>query len=308
MKSVVTAMIVLTAITCISYEAARSAQLILPDGKGDHVKTAASASAATVPITYHGGPVMVGPINVYYIWYGNWSGNTAKAILTDFASNIGGSPYFSINAGYSQGSPHQFVSGIVHYSSSTVDNYSQGMSLTDASVQAIVSSAIVSGALPNDANGVYFVLASADVDETSGFCSAYCGWHRFGTISNSNIKYSFVGNSDRCPTACERQTSISPNGNTGADGMASIIAHELSETVTDPNLNAWFDANGNENGDKCAWNFGTTQAAPNGSIYNVVLGTRQYLIQQMWLVAGGCALSGGTTISPPGGLVVTGVQ
>src|SRR3954465_9344510 len=28
-------------------------------------------------INYHGGPVMVGNTNVYYIWYGNWSGNSA---------------------------------------------------------------------------------------------------------------------------------------------------------------------------------------------------------------------------------------
>jgi len=306
MKSALTAVVSLAVITGISYKTARSAQLVLPDGKGDRIKTAGvSAASATVPITYHGGPVMLGQVNIYYIWYGNWSGNSANTILTDFANNIGGSPYFSINAGYSQSSPQQFVSGNVHYSGSIVDSYSQGMSLTDASVQTIVSSAIASSALPNDANGVYFVLASADVDETSGFCTTYCGWHRFGTISNSNIKYSFVGNSDRCPSACERQASVSPNGNTGADGMASIIAHELSESVTDPNLNAWFDANGDENADKCAWNFGTTQTAPNGSIYNVLLGGRQYLIQQMWLVTGGCALSAPTALYPPSNPTVT---
>ena len=35
-----------------------------------------------------------------------------------------------------------------------------------------------------------------------------------------------------------------PNGNAGADGMASIIAHELEEAVTDANLNAWYDTRG----------------------------------------------------------------
>lgn len=31
----------------------------------------------------------------------------------------------------------------------------------------------------------------------------------------------------------------SPNNNAEADGMASIIAHELAESVTDPQINAW---------------------------------------------------------------------
>ena len=47
-------------------------------------------------IIYRGGPVMLGTVHVYYIWYGNWSGNNATTILTDFASTIGGSPYYNI--------------------------------------------------------------------------------------------------------------------------------------------------------------------------------------------------------------------
>ena len=43
---------------------------------------------------------MLGPHNVYFIWYGNWSGNTATTILPDLAGNIGGSPYFNINTTY----------------------------------------------------------------------------------------------------------------------------------------------------------------------------------------------------------------
>jgi hypothetical protein len=46
--------------------------------------------------------------------------------------------------------------------------------------------------------------------------------------------------------------------------------------------------------DKCAWNFGTTYKAPNGALANVHLGTRDYLVQQLWLPSkngGSCALS-----------------
>ena len=48
-------------------------------------------------------------------------------------------------------------------------------SLSDSAIQGVVSSAITSGRLPADTNGVYFVLTSADVNESSGFCTQYCG-------------------------------------------------------------------------------------------------------------------------------------
>ena len=242
-------------------------------------------------IRYHGGPLILGTINVYYIWYGNWSGNSATSILPDFAGTIGGSPYFNINTTYFDSS-NTHVTNAVHYAGSTTDNYSQGTSLSDSAVQAVVSSAISSGRLPKDTNGVYFVLTSADVNESSGFCTQYCGWHTHGTISGSDIKYAFIGNPDRCPSACAAQ-STGPNGNAGADGMASIIAHELEEATTDPDLNAWFDGRGAENADKCAWTFGTTYVAGGGALANMQLGTRDFLIQQNWVNSGSgfCALS-----------------
>jgi len=242
-------------------------------------------------ISYHGGPVILGTTHIYYIWYGNWGSNTANSILTNLAQNIGGSPYFNINTTYYNGS-NTHVSNSVQYFGSTTDNYSQGSALSDAAIQAIVSSAITSGRLPLDSNAVYFVLTTADVNETSGFCTQYCGWHTRGTISGTDIKYSFVGNPDRCPSACAAQTT-SPNGNAGADGMASIISHELEEAVTDPDLNAWYDTRGQENADKCAWTFGTTYTTSNGSKANMNLGGLDYLIQRNWVNASGgfCALS-----------------
>ena len=55
-------------------------------------------------ISYHGGPLMLnglnGGVNVYVIWYGNWSGNSAVTILTDLLQSEGGSPYYNINTTY----------------------------------------------------------------------------------------------------------------------------------------------------------------------------------------------------------------
>ena len=246
-------------------------------------------------ITYHGGPLLgvVGgpPLTAYYIWYGNWSGNSATTILTDFAQNIGGSPYFNINTTYYNGSNAHIVNAVTYGGSTTV-GYTHGTTLSDSGVQAVVSDAITSGALPNNTGAVYFVLTSADVNESSGFCTQYCGWHTYGTIAGSNIKYSFIGNADRCPSACAAQTT-GPNGNAGADAMASIIAHELEEAATDPNINAWYQGRYQENGDLCAWHFGTTYTVANGAQANMRLGSRDYLIQQNWVNALGglCALS-----------------
>ena len=242
-------------------------------------------------ISYHGGPIITGTVNVYSIWYGNWSGNSATTIVTDFAQNLGGSPYFNINTTYYNGS-NVHVSNAVHYAGQTTDAYSRGTALSDANVFQIVSDAITSGRLPSDPNAVYMMMGSADVNLTSGYGTQYCGWHTHGSVGGVDIKYLATINPDRAPSACEMQTT-SPNGNSGADGMINILAHEIEEATTDEDLNAWYDTRGYENADKCAWTFGTTYTVSNGSIANMKLGTRDYLIQRNWVNASGgyCATS-----------------
>jgi hypothetical protein len=251
-----------------------------------HVRGEARPSkGGTNGISYHGGPVMTGTVNVHYIWYGNWSGNSATTILTNLAQSLGGSPYEGVNTTYYNGS-NVHVSGAIAYAGSTNDSYSHGTSLTDAAIEAVVAATN-----PTDTNGIYLVLTSADVNASSGFCTQYCGWHTNASIGGRDIKYGFIGNPDRCPSSCEEQTT-SPNGNAGADGMASIIAHETEEAISDPDLNAWYDKQGAENADKCAWTFGTESTASNGSKYNVTLGGTNFLIQQNWVNASGgrCAM------------------
>ena len=249
-------------------------------------------------INYHGGPVMrASRVNVYFIWYGNWTNGPLPSdrqrtvglldILFAPTRGIGGSGFFKINTTYSD--TVGYATGNLALAASATNPYSHGTKLADSDVQSIVSSAISSRALPSDANGVYFVLTSSDVNETSGFCTLYCGWHSRATIAGTDIKFAFVGNSDRCPGACEMQTA-SPNGDSGADGMASIMAHEAMETVTDPDLNAWYDSAGNEVGDKCAWKFGPVTGLMGQRAYNQTFGTYNWLIQMNWEDSrgGGC--------------------
>jgi hypothetical protein len=244
------------------------------------------ATATGYGISYHGGPVIGGTTNIYYIWYGNWTGNTAPTILTDLAQNLTNSPRYGINTTYStSGTGGKTIVNAVSYKGAINVNYSFGTALSDASIKSIVANAITSGSLPKDANGVYFVLTSSDVNATSGFCTQYCGWHNHATISGADIKYAFIGNpSSQCPSSCGVE-SLSPNGNGGADAMANSLIHELDEAVTDPDLNAWYDNRGYENADKCAWTYGTTYVAANGATANMKLGARDFLIQRNWVNA-----------------------
>ena len=238
--------------------------------------------------------------NVYYIWYGNWSHDTAaQTILTDFMKHIGGTAYFNINTSYydynKEGEKVPVVDR-VNYKGSITDNYSFGTALTDDDVGFIIQNAVTSGKLPADPNGQYFVLTSA-MDETSGLCTVYCAFHGYQPVALPNVDNligSFVGNVDRCPDTCAFESQLpTPNNSVVADGMVDSIAHELSESVTDPLGTGWVNANGTENGDLCNLSLGKTKFLPNGSYYNVKFGKRPYLIQEIWVNARGgyCALA-----------------
>src|SRR5437867_5586989 len=71
-----------------------------PDGKGSVTRAKVRGNG----IFYHGGPLLLGTPNIYYVWYGNWGGNSAPTILEDFARHIGPSPYYNINTTYYNGS------------------------------------------------------------------------------------------------------------------------------------------------------------------------------------------------------------
>ena len=286
-----------------------------PDGRGNrnretparNPKGESGGSVVTGNgISYHGGPVMQGVVNIYYIWYGDWSPYLkAKTILTNWGNSIGGSPYENVNTTY--GDTTGNVSGAITLAGGiNIPSSTFGTALSDSSIASIVSYAFSSG-LTSETNALYFVLTAPGISETSGFLTKYCGWHTWGTFGGKNIKYSFVGNAAASLGSCAQQTGSSPNGDPAADAMVSVMAHELEETTSDPNLNAWYDTTGAENADKCAWTFGTTYGSAGGSIANMNLGGHDYLIQQNWVNANGgdCGLSYGSSSSPDFSLSVS---
>ncbi len=265
-----------------------------------------TSSTTATSIAYHGGAVMTGTVRMYFIYYGDWSfsataTSSTNRILEDFARSVGGSPYYTINTTYPQAvnGTRQYVSGNVSFGGSYLrTNTRAGIVLSDTDVRNIVEESIDRGALPLDTSGVYFVVAAPNVTE-SGMCTEFCGWHDHGSINGADLKYSFIGNPGECLSACApslNQTS-SPNANVRADAMVSVVAHELDEAVTDPQLSAWyFNDNGDENADRCAWTFGTTYTTANGAKANVRLGSRDFLVQRNWVrnayePVEGCVLS-----------------
>ena len=88
-----------------------------------------------------------------------------------------------------------------------------------------------------------------------------------------------------------RAVALNPNGDPVADSEISITSHEQFESVTDPLLNAWADAQGSEVADKCAYQYGPL-AADGG---NVTLNGHRYVLQGEWSNApidrngGGCS-------------------
>ena len=220
------------------------------------------------------------------------SGQEFKSLVDYFAANIGGSSWHNMMTQYYQviGTTKTYMSNDVALKGS-VPTYAttRGRTLTDAQVRKIISDLISTGQLPFDTNGVYAFIFRGDVQFT-GWLSSWCGYHdSFFYSSDKLLKYfvagdpSTYGNSGSA--SCGPKTNT-PNGNYGADAVVSVYAHELVETTSNY-ANAWYvAASGSENGDICAWKFGTPlPGSPNA---NTVIGGKKWLLQQNWVPTLGC--------------------
>ncbi len=270
-----------------------------PDARDDRTAEEGAVTEAQEAITqagiqYHDGPVMLGTVGVYFIWYGSW-GSGAKQILVDFANNLGGSGWWNINTTYTDGANKKLSNAVSLLGQYQYTGASYAKSLSDDDVKNIVTNTITQGHLPKSANAVYMVLTTSDVDQVSSASSRfgdYCGWHWSTSLNSTWIKFAWVGNpAVKAPGCIPNNAAL--NGNLGVDGMVGTVAHELTEAATDPLGNAWYDANGDENADKCAWDHGQTLKTLDGAEYNLVLGSRKFLVQRNWVNTGSgyCAQS-----------------
>ncbi len=99
-------------------------------------------------------------------------------------------------------------------------------------------------------NGYYPVYS----DKKRG-SAGYCAYHSAGTCSGVTVQFAFFFNLDG-DSGCDPQDTSGQHSQ-GLAAISNVSGHELSEARSDPaSPGAWYDASGQENGDKCAWTFG----------------------------------------------------
>lgn len=267
-------------------------------------------TASNLPIR-HRGPVMHGTVGVHFIWYGDWpAASPTRSILAGLVNGLSGSAYSSTN------SPNYDAAGYgttqLQLVEQVNDPGSMGTSLGYSGVNDVVAFNFSVGRLaPADPNGIYVVLTSKGIS-VGGFCTYFCANHGLSSPSSAwpgtpNVLSAFVGDpTSQCPSNCA--AGATPNGDPSGDAMASLLVHEIFETLADPDGASNTDSNGYENADKCAWRFGTPSAyTTTGQPYNLFVGGRPYWAQQNWVDVGlgSCAMAAppGRAIPPPGGVM-----
>ena len=203
-------------------------------------------------LVYHGGPVMTGGAYVEpTFWGARWSdasfaGDKIGGIQA-FYSGFGRSGYEAINTEYSDSSGLN-VGSAVTFGSSHVDLSVAPRSGSKTTPILAEVCRTATNLLPDGYYPVY-------VDTPRGH-AGFCAWHSAGTCPNGvTVQFAFFFNLDGDP-GCDPEDTSGTHSQ-GLAALGNVSGHELSEALTDPHLNAWFDAGGQENADKCAWAFGT---------------------------------------------------
>ena len=216
-------------------------------------------------LVYHNGPIMSTGAYVEPIFWGpRWSDTSFAGDkitgLQSFYGGMGSSPYEATNTEYTQtGGAH--VGTTISLGPSHVD---LSVSAKNGSRTSPILAEACSQATNLMTDGYYPVY----IDQPRGH-AGYCAWHSAGTCPNGvTIQFAFFFNLDGDPGCDPEDTSGSHSQ--GLAALANVSGHELSEALTDPHLNAWYDASGAENSDKCAWAFGTPLLTfSNGSTWKV---------------------------------------
>jgi hypothetical protein len=254
-------------------------------------------AAPVTQLTYHGGPV-VHDGHVYAIFweppgYAFPSGYRAAVAkyFTDVAADSGKrTNVYSVNRQYGDAAgPAAYK---VAFEGSYTDTHAvpangcanpmTQVCLTDDQLSAELGSFVSVSGLPTGLTRQYFLFTPPGVgscfDGSSDPCAYqdYCAYHSSFRPS-APVLYAVHPYVTGVPS-CD--VGESPTG-TGADAVLNVVSHEHNEIITDPTGGGWFDAGGEENGDKCAWTFGPTQGPPGG-LFNQVVAGSAYLLQFEW--------------------------
>jgi IPT/TIG domain len=315
------AVIVTVGATTLSYQPPRASPATPAVAGAPH-------GSASLALEYHGGPVM--PSNTNYTLYWDPSGAPAypagyesglNRYFEDLAHDSGGAQNSDSVLTQYKDAAGEFANYNSHFGGALIDTApypANGCSsaptcLTDAQLRAEIVRYVAEYKLPTDLQHEYFLLTPAGVEscfEAAGHsCSvgskhaAYCSYHGHIPVTGGVIVYAndpYI-NGSGCDPGEEH-----PNNNPSDATIGGGLAHEHSESVTDPELSAWYDKRGNEVADKCATGKEATEfgvalgKAPDGAKYNQVINKDLYWYQQEWSnETGGCAQRLAASASAP---------
>jgi hypothetical protein len=198
--------------------------------------------------------------SVFPIFWGtSWSPSAGKITgINSFYSGVGGSAYSQTNTEYKDSS-NKLVSAAITAGASVIDS-------SPAPSRAPSTSAVlaeVASQYPSPTPGGYYPVY---VDQKRGH-AGYCAWHSWGSINGTPVQIGFFFNLDG-DSGCDPQDT-SGNHTQGLAALGNVSGHEISEMLTDPQLNAWYDGSGAENADKCAWTFSNTLVSFGGSSWKI---------------------------------------
>jgi len=283
-------------------------------GASPALRSAAKPAKKGSALIDNGGPVM--PSNTNYAIFWDPTGGGAfpsgyqagiERWFGDLAHDSGGlSNTDSILTQYGANYSSHFAGGFIDTDPYPPNGCNAAAKCLDsAQVRAELVSFVQSRALPTDLEHAYFLLTPSGVesctDEAEKVCSAgtgpqhrvYCSYHERIELAKGVLVYAYTPYMAGLGCGDEKNK---PNGNPSDEELSGGLVHEHSEAVTDPELNAWYDQQGKEVGDKCRVSnpneeFGEPLGrAPNGSDYNQVVNGHLYWYQQEWSnEAGGCA-------------------
>ena len=206
-------------------------------------------------MTWHGGPVMSSVAVGAIFWGTSWTNPTFAGDkitgLDSWYSGVKKSNYSMTNGEYTGSGSTQFISTGVTYLGSVVDaSAGPAKAPTTSAVLAEVCKVVTNPV----ANGYYPVY----VDAKRGH-AGYCAWHSAGSCGGTSVQFGFFFNLDG-DAGCDPQDTSGAHSQ-GLAALANVTGHEFSEMITDPRLNAWYDGQGAENADKCAWTFSPSLVA-----------------------------------------------
>lgn len=254
-------------------------------------------SPAKVPISCHAScTTLTGTIAFIPVWVGGWASSDVtnwNNVLGNIVSSLGSGTANSVAV-----PGHVFNTTTLYYTSQGLTPPSlqwvsntdvtapTATTVSDADVATYIGSFIAANPsiVPTGATPVYIYIGANSTQLTSGFGTTYCGWHSYGNLASDGTSIPFIAFQDFTSvynSTCAAQVN-SPNGSASLDAMASIMVHEVDETLTDPFFSGWYDSKGAESADKCVRTYGALSTV-GAAKYNVQLGSLKYLIQQSWL-------------------------